>query len=300
MSSSATRRKPAVMEPLRRGKKPIVGFVVGKYFAMHPDKTVDYNGITRNIEEAVKWAIELWREGILIFTPHLNTHHFESKTRIDTDPVKNEEFYRAFDRRLLADGIDFIFATPNWRQSSGGRLEVQLACLLKIPVFESVADVLEWAGGGKHYSTVKYHSISDEAKNFGGTDVKIALIDGPYWADEGAELDMQTVRHNADVAERTAIALFNNRVAVFAPHLNASYARLGYRVPDGLFHLLSDEIISRVADCLYVLPGWQGCPETRSRVATAGKLGKPAFESLNECLAWRDGSKDFFTVVIND
>lgn len=294
MATSAHRKRPRAATT-RKGRRKC-GFVVGKYFEMSPDGSPDYNGITRNIEAAVEWSVELWRHGFLVFTPHLNTHHFEAKTKIHEDPIQNEEFYRAFDRRLLADGIDFIFATPNWRRSSGGRLEIQLACHLGIPVFESVRDLLEWDSGGKNYSTVQYHTISKEAKDFGGADVKILLVEGPFWAEDGKELDMPRTRQFATAAEFVAIDLFNNRIAAFTPHLNTSFERLGFRVPDDLRSALSEHILRKVADGLYVIDGWQGYPDVRAHVRLANRLKKPVFESLNEACAWRDGSDDYFTV----
>lgn len=293
MSTSATAHRPP---PVGR---PLIGFVVGRYFAMNPDKSPDYNGITRNIEDAVAWSIKLWQAGFLVFTPHLNTHHFESKTRIDPDPLENEEYYRAFDRKLLAKAIDFIYATPNWRASSGGRLEIQLANHLGIPVFESVAEVQAWASNKGLYSTVHFNAVSEDAIHFGEKkEMKIAAIDGPYWAQDGVEVDGPAMRRYALRAEEAAIALFNNKVGVFTPQLNGSHERSGYRVVKDRYDLLNDEMLARVADCLFLTEGWEGMPDVRARVVAAQKLGKPAFTGLNELLAWRDGRTDYCAVRI--
>jgi hypothetical protein len=279
--------------------RPLIGFVVGKYFAMHPDKTPDFNGIDRNIEEAVSWSDRLWEAQYLVFTAHLNTHHFEHKTRIDPNPLENEEYYRAFDRKLLIKAIDFIFATPNWRQSTGGRLEVQLACHLGIPVFESIADLNAWARGESLYSTVQYHGITEEAKKFGeGKDMKIALIDGPFWEQHGAEPDFPAISRHAHRAEEAAIALFNNKLGAFTAQLNVSYERLRRRIPPDRYNLLSDEMLKRVADCMLLTEGWEDVPEVRARVVAAQALGKPAFSSRNELLRWKDGKPDYCTVNI--
>lgn len=310
MATSAIRHRG-----VPRVGKPLLGFVVGKYFAMLPDSTPDHVGIDKNIEAAVEWSIKLWQEGYLVFTPHLNTHHFEAKTRIYTEAelresgeiqdgdnvvkklaIKNEKFYQAFDRRLLAEAVDFIFATPNWRNSTGGRMEIQLACSLGIPVFESVRDLNEWARGGSNYSTVHYGHITEEAKHFGEQDVKLLLIDGPYWAQDGAEPDMARIRGHAKAAEDAAVKLFNNKVAVFTPHLNSFCCRLGWNVPLHRVNLLSNEILSRLADGVYLLPGWHGTPATRARIGMAQNLEKPVFESLNEVITWRSGGKDYATV----
>lgn len=292
-----TTSAPARSRP--KPDRPLIGFVVGRYFALNPDKTPDYNGITRNIEEAVRWTIGLWEAGFLTFTPHLNTCHFEVKTSIDPDPLENEECYRAFDRKLLSKAIDFIFAAPNWRQSSGGHLEVQLACLLGIPVFESIPEIQAWASGSGSYSTVRYEGISDEAKKFGhGKELKIALVDGPRWAENGTEPDFPAIRRNAFRAESAAIGLFNNKVAAFTPHLNASYERLGYPVPEDRYQLLCDEMLSRVADCLLLTEGWESVGAVRNRVVAARSAGKPSFTGLNEALAWNEG-RPYASVIID-
>lgn len=281
----------------RRTKKPLVGFLVGRYFAQANGRP-DYNGITRNIEEAVRHALRLWQAGFLVFLPHLNTHHFEVKTQIDPDPLENEEYYRAFDRKLM-QGIDFVYASPNWRQSSGGKLEVALARHLGIPVFESLEDLILWANGETGYSEVEVEGVSEAAKNFGGAkEMKIALVDGPYWAQIGAEPDMPTIGAHALAAEEVAIGLFNNRVAAFTPQLNASVERLRYHVPHELYQTLCDEILKRVADCHVLTPGWDSDPDTRRRIVMATRLGKPSFLGLNEVLAWRDSRKGYAVVRI--
>lgn len=271
-------------------KKPLIGFVVGRYIAFYPDRSLDYNGINANIEAVLPWAIKLWEEGFLVFVPHLNTHHFQEKTRIDPDPLENEEYYRAFDRKLLGKGIDFIFATPNWRQSTGGRLEIQLAVSLGIPVFESIADVVSWAEGRQDYSRVIYDHISEAALHFGeGKDLKIALVDGPFWATKDGQPDLLTIEQYAQQAEATAISLFNNKIAAFTPALNASFARLRHEVPLDLYETLCGEFLRRVADCHVLTPGWRHEPAVRSRLRRATRLGKPSFETLEDVLSWHRG-----------
>ena len=293
MASSAVNRDQPLIT------KPLVGFVVGKYYALNADKTPDYNGITANIDAACTWAKRLCEVGALVFTPHLNTHHFEAKTRIDPNPLENEEYYRAFDRKLLARGIDFVFATPNWRQSTGGKLEVQVANLLKIPVFESVGDVVAWANGDGLYTTVAYNAISEEARAFGSKkDMKIVLVDGPYWAQDGAEPDLAAIKTNVTRAETAAIALFNGRVDAFTPHLNGNPAYMGHHVPLELHERLTDRMLEKVADAVFVTEGWEYVPRVRTRVMAALKSGKPVFNSHNELFVWRDGGADYASVRI--
>lgn len=289
MSTSAAGRARTVL------KRPLMGFVVGKYFELR-DGLPDYNGIDRNIEQAIACARQLIEAGFLVFTPHLNTHHFEMRTRIHEDPLKNEDFYRAFDRRLLAK-MDFVYASPNAYNSTGGRLEMQLACHLKVPIFWNMRDLMTWATGkDEPYSTLSYNTVSNDALHFGEDDVKVVLVDGPHWATDGSELDVgQVVQYEKD-AENHAIELFNNRIAAFTPHQNASYRRLGFRMPREGYEGLSNEIMTRVADGMFLIPGWEDDPAIKGRVRKARSLGKPAFTSKNELIKWRDGRTDWFSV----
>lgn len=281
---------------IRRDKatnNALVGMVVGKYF------DPDYNIISENIEQAMKVANKLWQLGFLVFCPHLNTHHFEAKTRLDPDKRVNEEYFRAFDRKVMKRRVDFIRTVGNWRKSGGGRLEVQLANHLGIPVFESDEELVAWSDGEQLYSNVTYKHISEEALQFGtGVDLPIALVDGPFWRQDGAEFDMAAIKHYEREAERVSVQLFNSRIAAFTPHLNSSYAKLEYAVPLESYQLLCEEVIKSVADCHVLVPGWETDPHTRERIALATALGKPSFSSINEALRWKNGSTDYSAVSI--
>ena len=174
-----------------------------------------------------------------------------------------------------------------------------MANFLGIPVFESVPEVQAWAAGQGPYSTVRYNEVTEEARKFGEKkDMKIALIDGPHWSQNGAEPDMEAIRTDMRRAEEAAIALFNGKVAAFTPHLNASYPRLGYRVPEALYESMNDRMLERVADCLFVTQGWEQVACIRARVIAAQKAGKPVFNSHNELFAWRDGTANHVTIRI--
>lgn len=277
---------------LKKDGKPLVAFVVGKYFALGADGFPDYNGITFNIKEAQKWAIRLWKMGVLVFTPHFNTHHFEAKTRIDPDPHENEEYYRAFDRKLILKLVDFCYATPNTPDSTGGRLEVQLCNHLGTPVLPSVRDVKLYAEGAPVMG-LRFDAISEDAKHFGeGKDLPIAMVDGPHFSRDENEIDAELVQHFEDLAEEAAKQLFNNKVGAFTPHLNGSYHNLGYRVPETSYQLLNREmLVRRAADCIFLIKDWRKDARVRERVLMAESMDPiiPAFEHLEELLSWKDG-----------
>lgn len=279
---------------LTKDGRPLITFVIGKYFALGPDMRPDYNGITANIVEAKKWSIRLWEMGLLVFTPHYNTHHFEVKTRIDPDPRENEEYYRAFDRKLIMKAVDFCYGTPNTPDSTGGRLEVQLCNHLGKPVLASTRDV-ELYAEGKPVLGFTFSAVSEEAKNFGaGKDLPIALVDGPHFPADRNELDAARVKQCEDEAERLAIQLFNNKVGAFTPHLNASYANLGHRVPEEAYQLLNEEMIRRCAvDCILLSRDWRQDTRVARRIALAEAMEPmiPAFAHIEELLIWKDGGK---------
>lgn len=66
--------------------------IVGKYYTTKKDGKPDYQKIEKHIRLAKKYAVKLWNEGFAIFTPHLNTRHFEIKTKVP------EVIYQVFDQ----------------------------------------------------------------------------------------------------------------------------------------------------------------------------------------------------------
>ncbi len=130
------------------GKKVFVGMIVGKYYVAKKDGTPDCKKIEKNIRLAEKYAVNLWNNGFAVFTPHLNTCHFEVKANVP------ENVYQSFDRYILEEAIDFIFVLPNWRKSQGGRAEVRLAVSLGIPVFDKIRELKKWRNNSD-FKTIK-------------------------------------------------------------------------------------------------------------------------------------------------
>ena len=95
----------------RFNKKPPlkIVFLIGKYFSE------DFNEIEAHIRLAEKYAIKLWNLGFGVFTPHLNTCHFEVKTRV------SEEVYQKFDSIALERLADCAFVLPNWKKVREGK-----------------------------------------------------------------------------------------------------------------------------------------------------------------------------------
>jgi hypothetical protein len=282
-SSASDERLPKAAWP------PKLGYIAAKYYA-GPHGQPDNAAIDRNIRTAVQYAVPFWQNGFAIFVPHLNTHHFQSFTSVE-EPV-----YIAFDKRLLP-AMDFLAGAGNVVDSTGGRGEIELMTRLGKPSFPSLRETLEWRAGRKHL-TYRYEGMKPEPPfDEAAARLKIAVIDGPFWAESATAPDLKQIRDNIDAARHAAIELWNSGIACFTPQMNASYFESGgYRVPDAIYDFTIREILERAGDCLYLLPGWDSCPDVRARIDFASKLGKPIFDTKRSLLDWQAGGKPMITL----
>jgi hypothetical protein len=268
---------------------PKLGYIAAKYYH-GPHGQPDNAQIDKNIRAAVQYAVPFWQNGFAIFVPHLNTHHFQAFTSV------HESVYIAFDKRLLP-GLDFIAGHGNVVDSTGGRGEIELMTRLGKPSFPTLRETLEWRAGRKHLA-YRYEGITEEPLfDEKASKLKIAVLDGPYWSDGDAGPDLPLVNGNIDAAKQAAIALWNAGIACFTPQMNASYRESGgYQVPGPIYDFTIREILKRVGDCLFLLPGWEHCPDVKARVEFASALGKPIFTTQRSLLEWRDGGKPIITL----
>jgi len=141
------------MKKTKNEKSPLkIVMLVGKYWSE------DYNEIEAHIKLAEEYAIKLWGLGFGVFTPHLNTRHFEIKTKVP------ESIYQEFDRAVLKRLADCIFVLPNWKNSRGGKKEVKTALKQKIPVFFDFESICNWRDGKKPVHTIKKLMIKSSTK----------------------------------------------------------------------------------------------------------------------------------------
>lgn len=87
-----------------------------------------YNNIEKNIVKAEKYAIYLANKGVGFFCPHLNSRHFEIKSKA------SEEFYVKLDIQILKK-CDVLMVIPEWRKSKGVRKEIKIANDNCIPIY---------------------------------------------------------------------------------------------------------------------------------------------------------------------
>jgi hypothetical protein len=89
-----------------------------------------YSGeIDRNINAARDVAVKLWDMGYTVFTPHLNTYHFEM------DCKAKYEDYIAGDLEILAR-CDAMVLLDGWQESVGAKIEKEFAEKVKIPIYK--------------------------------------------------------------------------------------------------------------------------------------------------------------------
>jgi hypothetical protein len=88
--------------------------------------------VGQNIRATADVAVELWRMGYAVLTPHLNTAFFGGACPDDVW-LKGD--------LVMLRRCDLVVLVPGWQKSSGTRGEVAEARACGIPVFE-------WTAGG--------------------------------------------------------------------------------------------------------------------------------------------------------
>ncbi len=89
-----------------------------------------------NIRKAEEFSLRLWNSGFAVLCPHKNTAFFGGAAADSVWLDGAQEMLRR---------CDAVFAVPAWAESEGARNEVALARSLKIPVFEDLPSIVEWA-----------------------------------------------------------------------------------------------------------------------------------------------------------
>ncbi|KKR09709.1 MAG: hypothetical protein UT37_C0012G0013 [Parcubacteria group bacterium GW2011_GWA2_39_18] len=172
------------------GKKIPVVAIVGRYYAVKEDGGPDYDKIEGHIQLAEKFAVEIWGAGFAVFTPHLNTRHFEVKTKVA------ETVYQAFDLFIL-NRMDCIFVLPNWKESRGGRKEVAVAIENNIPVFDSIEEMIKWRDkidGYKTLDTTQCVDLDKIAEGLGAERVGKVSTGAGFFGAQQTALDVENLK----------------------------------------------------------------------------------------------------------
>jgi hypothetical protein len=91
--------------------------------------------IEQNVRRAEQLALEVWRSGYAAICPHANTRFFHG--------VLPDEVWLRGIKEILRR-CDGLILVEEWKSSKGTRAEIKLARALKIPVFNSIKDLIAW------------------------------------------------------------------------------------------------------------------------------------------------------------
>lgn len=91
--------------------------------------------VHQNIERAQALAYQVWEAGMVALCPHNNTRHFDGAL---TDTV-----WLQGDLELLRRS-DAVLLTEDWTRSDGAKAEMLYAVDYDIPVFKTLAKLVEW------------------------------------------------------------------------------------------------------------------------------------------------------------
>lgn len=103
-----------------------VAIICGKY------NDPSWQEIDANIRKAREVAILLWEAGYAVFTPHLNSAHFE------VDCQAGEQAFKDGDLEIMArlcTGPSIVVMLDNWQRSGGAKIEREWAIDHDIPVY---------------------------------------------------------------------------------------------------------------------------------------------------------------------
>jgi len=90
-----------------------------------------FSQVKENITRARWAAIELWKQGFMVFCPHLNTANFERY-------IKDQSIFLRGSLEIitrLTPGRDALYMLKNWKSSFGARCELRLAKRMGLRVF---------------------------------------------------------------------------------------------------------------------------------------------------------------------
>jgi len=123
--------------------------------------------------------------------------------------------------------------------------------------------------------------------------MKIVFIAGPLTTGWDGK-DSTYVEKKVKEAEKYQIALINSGVGCFCAHTHTSmHHEKGGTAPDQFYYDLDLEFLTRIADAVLAMPGWEKSKGAKNEVEIAKKSGLKVFypkspEDIQEIIDWNN------------
>ena len=119
--------------------------------------------------------------------------------------------------------------------------------------------------------------------------MKIIFIAGAYIGDG----KVKTIEKNIREAEKYAVALADREVGFFCPHKHTEHFNSGKKstAPEQFYYNLDFYFLTKIADAVLVVPGWENSKGTKKELEWAKKKGMKIFfpknlEDIKEVMKW--------------
>lgn len=103
--------------------------------------------------------------------------------------------------------------------------------------------------------------------------MKIIFIAGPYFGDGTRE----AIERNIREAEKYQIALANKQIGFFCAHNHTEHFQVKAASPEEFYYKLDLELLSRSADAVLAVPGWEKSTGAKREVEWAKENSLPVF-----------------------
>ena len=120
-----------------------------------------------------------------------------------------------------------------------------------------------------------------------GNNMKIVFIAGPYFGDG----DYKKIEENIRNAEKYQIQLANRGIGFFCPHNHTEHFEKKAKAEEKFYRELDMLILSKVADAVLAIPGWEKSNGARAEIKWATVNNLKIFypkspEDLSDIISW--------------
>ena len=117
--------------------------------------------------------------------------------------------------------------------------------------------------------------------------MKIVFIARPYFGDG----DYRKIEENIRNAERYQVQLANNGIGFFCPHNHTEHFEKKAKAEEKFYRELDMLILSKVADAVLAIPGWEKSSGARAEIewaiANNLKIFYPkSLEDMSDVISW--------------